>query len=317
MPKFRSCTLLSLLLTLGITTQAAAEQAYEVRRGDSLSSIAAQQLGNSERWREIWALNPRIRRPEQLAVGMRLRLPEVGKPIAAATPSKPASHTPQAETPDAVTLMAEELINGGLVDRVRRAYRLLDSSQPSIRLHAVRHEQDGLYLYSNSLGQRPLKQPEYGIFQTSVEPATQSTLELTRIGLAEPVMRQGNMAGFRVTASRQTPTEQSLLLPLTLEPARLKPHYPSQDVSARIIKALYEQPDGYLLILDKGSRQGLEPGQLLGLEQRNPVESTTGQALDFPGHRAGWAIVVDTSRETSLALVMSASRVPAIGDRLH
>lgn len=316
MPKFRSC--ITLLLALGITAPAAAEPTYEVRRGDSLSSIAAKQLGTTERWREIWALNPRIRRPDQLEIGTRLRMPAADQPVPAAAARHSGTNSSSSEKPDAVTLMAEELINSGLIARVRNSYRLLEPGNRSgIRLHAVRNEQDGLYLYSNDIGKQPLKDAQYGIFKTSEEPASSAARELMRIGIAEPVLQHANMAGFRASAIRQQPDEQSLLLPLIPEPAHIRPHYPANGVSARIIKALYEQPDGYLLILDKGSRQGLKPGQLLGLEQRNPVESGSGQAIEFPGHRAGWAIIVDSSREVSLALMMSASRVPAIGDRLH
>lgn len=48
---------------------------YTVKRGDTLSSIAAKKLGAASRWREIARLN-KIRDPRKLRVGQRLHLPE-------------------------------------------------------------------------------------------------------------------------------------------------------------------------------------------------------------------------------------------------
>ena len=52
---------------------------HVVKRNESLSEIAKKELGNGRRWPEIWALNrDRIRRPDRLVAGMRLKLPPEG-----------------------------------------------------------------------------------------------------------------------------------------------------------------------------------------------------------------------------------------------
>lgn len=48
---------------------------YTVRRGDTLTSIAARELGDSKRWKEIAKLN-NIRNPRNLRVGQVLRMPK-------------------------------------------------------------------------------------------------------------------------------------------------------------------------------------------------------------------------------------------------
>ena len=49
---------------------------YVVKRGDVLGRIAQRELGTSKRWREILELNAdRLKRPEDLWVGMKLKLP--------------------------------------------------------------------------------------------------------------------------------------------------------------------------------------------------------------------------------------------------
>jgi len=50
---------------------------YEVKKGDTLSSIAKKQLGDSNRWREIYDLNrEHIADPSMLFMGTQLRLPK-------------------------------------------------------------------------------------------------------------------------------------------------------------------------------------------------------------------------------------------------
>jgi nucleoid-associated protein YgaU len=63
---------------------------YEVRSGDSLTKIAASQLGDGDRWGEIAALNPSID-ASRLKVGARLRLPAGSAPAKSAAAPRSAS----------------------------------------------------------------------------------------------------------------------------------------------------------------------------------------------------------------------------------
>lgn len=70
---------------------------YVVQKGDSLRSIAARKLGDSDRWREIAALNPGLD-PQKLAAGKSIRVPSSAGPVlvAAALPeSSSASGKPR------------------------------------------------------------------------------------------------------------------------------------------------------------------------------------------------------------------------------
>lgn len=67
---------------------------YMVREGDSLSKIAQRQLGDADRWRELYDLNREvISNPNLIYPGMRLKLPG-----AAASPPAPVAATPPAAT---------------------------------------------------------------------------------------------------------------------------------------------------------------------------------------------------------------------------
>ena len=52
-------------------------EGYAIRRGDTLSRIAAVRYGGSQSWKEIAAENPEIRNPDQIDPGMRIQLPPV------------------------------------------------------------------------------------------------------------------------------------------------------------------------------------------------------------------------------------------------
>ncbi len=79
----------------------AGARSYAVREGDSLWKIAARELGDGDRWKEIVALNPKVD-PNKLIVGAALRLPRGG--VANSTPpaSVPVASDRLAWTPPAV-----------------------------------------------------------------------------------------------------------------------------------------------------------------------------------------------------------------------
>ncbi len=77
----------------------AGDRRITVRRGDTLSSIAERELGSSTRWTDIFRINrAQLSDPDELAVGMRLVVPEAKKP-AAKTKSKPDDQQRQAQGP--------------------------------------------------------------------------------------------------------------------------------------------------------------------------------------------------------------------------
>ncbi|MBV0932492.1 LysM peptidoglycan-binding domain-containing protein [Marinobacterium weihaiense] len=297
------CTAMLLGLTTLASATADAADTYRVKRGDSLSSIAARVLGNAERWREIWSLNPQIRRPAALEVGEQLQLPgRQSVPAADSSSWQPAPLT----APDAAQAMALDLIRSGHIKRLRANYRLLDSTRLTNlpRVYAWRSEADGQYVYLHRGSSMAEPVQEYGLFISSLEPSSPRFVELSRIGRAEPVMQHGNKTRLRVTENHADMSTSVLLLPLQPGNTTLTPAYPQRPVEARILKALYEHAGGYRLVLDQGTTAGLKPGHLL-------------QFYRQPEQPGGWAMIIDATPTGSLALVLSARQVPAAGDVLR
>lgn len=305
--------LLSLSLLVVVPTAGAAAS-YTVQKGDSLSSIAARQLGNADRWREIWSLNPQLRTPEQLQAGTRLQLPAAASPQQ--RPSTEADSSPN--VPDPAQVLAQELIRSGQVDRMRTDYRLLDrdAAEYRIRIHASRTETDGVYLYIHGLSGSSTEGELFGLFRPSLEPAGESFVELMRVGKARLALRQQGKARLQVTESSQEQLQGLRVLPMNRNLPEIQARHPSAPINGRIIKALYEQPGGYLLLLDQGSRAGVQPGHLLQYSKVRPAAA--GSAGDIQGSlEDGWMLVIDTSHDASLALVIQARRIPAVGDSVH
>jgi nucleoid-associated protein YgaU len=57
-----------------------AARTHKVRRGETLWSIAADSLGDGNRWREILRLNPGVRSSRSLVSGSTIRLPAASTP---------------------------------------------------------------------------------------------------------------------------------------------------------------------------------------------------------------------------------------------
>lgn len=101
-------------LLMALASSAVARE-YKVKPGDTLSKIAAAELGGAERWQEIAELN-HIQQPESIKVGQTLQLPDADRrdgPGHTAT-SLPAFSASQTPTPLFIGFLAWMTI-GGLV----------------------------------------------------------------------------------------------------------------------------------------------------------------------------------------------------------
>ncbi|MBA4502816.1 LysM peptidoglycan-binding domain-containing protein [Marinobacterium marinum] len=300
---------LSVLLALPTTPALAipTDNTYTVRPGDTLSSIAAHTLGDGQRWREIWSLNPNIRTPQQLHVGVQLKLPSVQPTLQ--QPSVALSSPSRPQQTGAALLMAQDLQRSGHLDRIRTDYRLLDTRAPSARqrIQAVHPGPDALYLELPPLS--PAIGALYGLFKPTQGGTGKDSLKLMRVGTATSVPPLSGHSRLRVIDHQPLSLQGLYVLPLNKQPA-LDIQYPPAPVNARILSALYEQAGGYLLLLDQGQQAGIRPGHLLSYHKPTAVQTAPASTTQT----GGWILILDSGRETSLALVLQARQVPAVND---
>lgn len=90
MKKKLLAVLLALVMALGLVGTAG-EATHTVKAGDNLSKIAAEYLGDSTRWKEIYEANKDIiSNPNAIYVGQTLTIPSTDEP---ATPDEPVCPT--------------------------------------------------------------------------------------------------------------------------------------------------------------------------------------------------------------------------------
>ncbi|SJN10741.1 Uncharacterized protein with LysM domain, COG1652 [Halomonas citrativorans] len=146
---------------------------------------------------------------------------------------------------------------------------------------------------------------------------------LSHIGEARLVRSEGDIALLEVLSAHQEVRSNDLILALEPDAPRtaLQPHLPRNAINGRILAV----PGGVrfigalrIIALDVGAQDGLEPGHLL---QVNSPSETVFDArrqvvTPLPPTPAGWAMVVKPYQQVSYALVMQASSMLEVGDRV-
>ncbi|MGO2245025.1 MULTISPECIES: peptidoglycan-binding protein [Halomonas] len=146
---------------------------------------------------------------------------------------------------------------------------------------------------------------------------------LSHIGEARLVRSEEDIALLEVLSAHQEVRSNDLILALEPDAPRtaLQPRLPSSAINGRILAV----PGGvrfigalHIIALDVGAQDGLEPGHLLQVNSPSEtVFDARRQAVTpLPPSPAGWAMVVKPYQQVSYALVMQASSMLEVGDRV-
>ena len=340
----KSTILILLAFALGATSAWAqgdlklvdgAPDRYVVEKGDTLWGIAAKFLKEPWRWAEIWRMNKdqikdphriypgnvivldRSRNQPQLVLAQTVKLsPEVRiEPVSEdAIPAIP----PKAIEPFLThPLVIEE---GGL----EKAPRIVATEENRVHLGP------GAVAYVSGLGNS--KETTWQIFRPGralVDPETQQSLGIEAVYLGTGlVVRAGEPATVRIISIAQEISTGDRLIPLG-EPVIVQyvPRAPSVLVRGRII-GLYNglatsEGGRYSIIsINKGKRDGIEPGHVLGVlrsgasipDPQSSLSRDTAPRIKLPDERYGLTFVFRTFDAVSYALVMESTRPITPGD---
>ena len=322
---------------------------YVVVKGDTLWGISERFLNDPWLWPKVWQINPNIRNPHLIYPGDVIVLYYVdGKPyltlegMAGVVPL-PKKQVAVLPPKDINTVKLSPQIR---YDTLERAIDTIPRSAIGPFLYRPRvvtkeEIEDAPYIVSSyeehliaATGNRVYAKNvtdanivQYGVIrpgQVYRDPKTNEVLgyEVIRVAAAR-LVRSGNPATLDIVGSKREVFNGDLLLPS--EESELDfnffPQPPRNAINGQIISVFdgLSQIGQYnVVVLNRGKREGLVPGNVLAIYQSgNKVpDPQATRWVTLPDERAGILMVFRTYEKVSYALVMKATRVIHINDRV-
>jgi LysM repeat protein len=324
---------------------------YTVKRGDTLWGIASMYLKDPWDWPEVWYINPAVRNPHLIYPGDKLALAYDGNgrpqirlveasalrleprlrsaPITAAIPTIPyAAIASFLERPTVLT--KDEALAAPHIISFRDDHQIAGS---------------GLIAYVGGLG--PDAHSRYSVIHVSErlrDPETGHALGYLGIYTATALITQPPTRPARaelIDTARETLRGDKLISTDNQVPLNLEPRAPATQVDGRIawivgdtgISDLAGQYD--IVVINRGSDAGLEPGNVLEVDQAGQVVRDTygshGGLLRYmgdlgssfaprvrlPDERSGTLLIFKTYPKLSFGLIVGASNTISVGDVVH
>jgi LysM repeat protein len=307
---------------------------YTVVKGDTLWDIAARFLKYPWQWPKIWQTNPHLTNPNRIYPGDVLVLEyQNGQPYLAlerSSQAPPEKLTPQIrETPiqQAIPTVPYEAVRQFLTTPKVVGKQEIDSAPYIVSLlnqRLIGGSGDKVYVR----GSQDLKGVRYRVFRQGKalkDLETNEVLGYNAIYVAEAALAlDGDPATFTITRSVREVLVGDRLLPATEETQALDyhPHPPTQKVRGHIIDFLdgVSQNGRYsVVVIDRGSRDGLEPGHVLevfqhGVKVLDTVGKVSSEWISLPDERAGQVLIFRAFGRVSYGLIMQASHPIHLGD---
>jgi hypothetical protein len=320
---------------------------YVVVKGDTLWGIADRFLNDPWLWPKVWQINPNIRNPHLIFPGDVIVLYYVdGKPyltlegMAGVVPPRDTGVVPSKDietvklSPEIRYDTLEKAIDtiprsaiGPFLYRPRVVTKEEIKNAPYIVSSYEEHliSGTGHRVYANNVTDKNIAQ--YGVIrpgQVYRDPDTNEILgyEVIRVAAAR-VVRSGDPTTLNLVSSKREVLNGDLLLPS--EESELDfnffPQPPREKINGKIISVFdgLSQIGQYnVVVLNRGQRDGLVPGNVLAIYQagkkvRDPQSS---RWVTLPDERAGILMVFRTYEKVSYALVMKATNVMYVNDKV-
>jgi LysM repeat protein len=330
-----------------IPLTADAPDTYTVKPGDTLWDISKMYLRDPWYWPEIWYVNPQVENPHLIYPGdvlklvyvdgqPRVTLAERGESGGAKRLSPQVRREPLSQ---AITAIPYDII-ASFMGRPT----LLDKEQVDTAPYVVAMRDDHIIgAAGNEIYARGLKgataDTRYSIIHVEeklVDPDNGKVLGYSGMYVGSgPIATEGDPAKLIVADSTREALQGDKLFPEEVDVhADFIPHAPSAEVDASVIAVRSHTVMGQyqVIALNRGSRHGLEPGQVLAVYQPGDVvrdsyahgglataesryKGRGGPKVTLPEERSGIAMVFKSFDRMSYALVMESSHEIRQGDR--
>lgn len=312
-----------------------APERYVVQRGDTLWDISARFLSEPWYWPEIWYINPQVENPHLIYPGDELALIWVdGKPRLVLERSGATRLSPRVrEQPLSEAIRA---IPWNIVEAFMSRPTVLTGEQVKDAPYVVTGRDQRLIsaagddVYVRRLPASEAKGASFRLYRVGPElkdPETGDVLGYDGIytGLAR-LDRQGDPATMKLTASARETQPGDIALPDVIDlNMDFIPRAPSGDVDGQIMAIADERVAGaqfYVVVINRGTRHGLEPGNVLSVwQQANEVADDTAHAVSrnvrLPENRIGRFMVFKSWERMSYGLVLESEREIHVGDSVR
>ncbi len=304
---------------------------YVVQPGDTLWDISAKFLTDPWYWPEIWHVNPQVANPHLIYPGDELALTWVdGRPQVTLASGGPVRLSPRVRAnplSDAIhaipydriaafmsrpTVLSRDQVEGAPYVARARDDRLISSVGNDVY---VRRLSDG------AIGNR------YSIYHVGDElkdPEDGDVLGYQGLFTGEAdVNRVGDPATLRVVDSARETLEGDILLPVeAVKKMDFIPRAPGKQVDGTIMSVIDDRTvvaDYDIVIINRGARDGLEPGHVLevweaGEEVRDMTENRASRSVLLPDERNGLAMIFKAYDRISYGLMWRSDREVQVGD---
>lgn len=318
-------------------------QVYYVKQGDTLWDISSQFLESPWQWPELWHVNEEIDNPHLIYPGDVIKLVYVeGRPQLQV---ERGAASPDGAPKETVKMMAD----GSLVKLSPEVRVLpLDAAIPTIPVSSIQtFLRDALVVTKEEVAKAPYivagadrrvvyaegdtvyaldpvsKWVEliqsYGVFRVGhryVDPETKEILgiEALKIGMVRTTDRSGEMGTFRVIQTQEDIRPEDRLF--TSREGRMQsifyPAAPDTVVEARVIRffdRLHSVAKNDVVVINKGSRDGLRDGHVLEVMQdgeviKDPLRKGT---IKLPNVKAGTLVLFRVFEKVSYGLIVQAT----------
>jgi len=327
----------------GLALNPNAPDSYVVKRGDTLWAIAKVFLRDPWYWPEIWQVNPQIQNPHLIYPGDTLRLVYIdGKPTIMLQRGDAARVEPRVRSQPlegAVTTIPYETVAAFMSkpsvlskEQIKAAPYVLDTRN----LHVIMAEGDTLYARGFT---GPVEVgAHYNVVRVgdALRDPDDSNRILGYDGIfngSGHITRSGDPATLIMTeSSRETEVGDKLFAGGVDVPLDFIPSAPRVKANGRVIAVA----DGVTIIgqyevvvINRGASDGLTPGNVLAVLQAGEVVADTANKgflngmsrlvshkVRLPDERAGTFLVFKTFDHMSYGLIMEATDVIRVGDRV-
>jgi hypothetical protein len=311
---------------------------YVVQRGDTLWDIASMFLRDPWYWPEIWQINPQVENPHLIFPGDTLSLSylddgrpviqlERGPQVVEAGGFERLSPRVRSEPlEDAIATVPYETVAAFL-----SRPRVIEEDQADELPYIVAHREgligsSGRDVYVRGADSAPIgtvfNVVERG--QELIDPDTDDVLGYQGIYVGQGRLdRTGDPGTLRMLETEREAVVGNLLMDEEdVDQLNFVPRSPASQIDGRIISVLSgvsEIGQYQVVVINRGSQAGLEPGHVLRVYQsgrtiRDTSRGAFGEKVRLPDEPAGTMMVFRTSERLSYALVMEVTTPLALLD---